>query len=131
MERAQRPVRQPVHEEVQVVEHDQGAELDRRIGRAAHGHRQNRVGAQLLERADVRLMRHRAAQSGMAFAVARDVQHLGAGERPHADARRTEPRRHVARLAIEPGQRVGARPGDDADTHRPILSAAAAGASRS
>jgi hypothetical protein len=125
MERAQRAVGQPVHEEVQVVEDDQGAELDRGISRAAHGHRQDRVGAQLLERADVRLMRHRAAQSRMAFTVARDVQHVGAGERPDAYARWAEARLDLTRLAVEPGQRVGPRPGDDADAHRPILSAAA------
>jgi hypothetical protein len=65
---------------VQVVEHDQRAELEVRVERAADRDGQDRLGAALAQRPDVGLMRDRAAQPQVALTVARDVQDVGAGE---------------------------------------------------
>ena len=52
------------------------------------------------------------------FAVARDMQHLGAGERAARDQRVAPLGRHgLGPGGFEPRQRVGARAGDDRDRH--------------
>ena len=54
VKRAQLAVAEPVRQEVQVVEHDQRAELEPRIEGAAHGDAEDRVGARLSQREHVR-----------------------------------------------------------------------------
>jgi len=70
MERAERPVRQPVGEEVEVVEDQERAELDRWVDRPADRDREDRVGAAIAQRRDVRLMGDVAREPWVPFAVA-------------------------------------------------------------
>ena len=55
----------------------------------------------------------------VALAVARDVQDVGAGERPSRDAarNRTASSTLLGAGGLEAGQRVRARAGDDPDPH--------------
>ena len=82
MQRAQRAVGEPVGEEVQVVEDDELAEPERRIGRAADGDGEHRARPELLQRDDVGLVRDLAREALVVVAVARDVQDVLAGEAP-------------------------------------------------
>ena len=118
-QRADRPVGQAVGEEVQVVEDDEAAEREVRVQRAADGDREDRVGAALLQRGDVRLVGDHARQQLVAGTVARDVQHVDAGEAPARDRRRPEARLDELGLAVglDARQRVGARAREDPDPH--------------
>src|SRR4051812_47450661 len=78
VKRAQRAVREPVREEVQVVEDDQRPERDRRIDSPANRHREHAVRAELLEGVDVGPVRHLVREPEMTLLVAGDVQDLDA-----------------------------------------------------
>jgi len=105
--------------EVQVVEDDEAAEWQARVERPADGDRQDRVGAALLQRRDVRLVGHRAREQLVAGPVARDVQDVDAGEAPARHGHRAEARLDDLRLAlrVDARERVRARAGEDPDAH--------------
>ena len=111
-------VAETIGEEVQVVEADQRAELDRRVDRPADRDRDHGVGAEIGQRGDVGPVRDQVGQPAVALAVARDVEHLGAGERPARDLRLAPTGGDRLRAgAFEPRERVGPRAGDDPDRH--------------
>ncbi len=118
VEGAQLAVAEPVGEEVQVVEADHRAELDRRVDRAADRHGEHARGALLRERRDVRAVRDEVREPHVALLVAGDVQHLGARERAARD-QRIAPRRRdgLGAAPLEARQGVGARSRDDPDGH--------------
>jgi hypothetical protein len=67
-------------QEVQVVEADQRAERDRRIDGAAHGDADDAAHPLLGQRRDVRPVGDEARQPRVPGLVARDVQHVDAGD---------------------------------------------------
>ena len=96
---------------MQVVEDDEAAEREVRVERAADRDRQDRVGAALLQRRDVRLVGDLAGEQLVPGPVARDVQDVDAGEAPARDRRGAEARLDELGLPVgfDAGQRVGAR----------------------
>ena len=96
---------------MQIVEHDQRAELERGIDRPAGGAPDDGARAELVQCPDVRAVGDLVGEPGVAGAVTRDVQHLGAGEPPARERGRTERRidRQVLDV-IEAGQRVVPEP---------------------
>src|SRR3954451_3712570 len=119
VQRAERPVGEPVREEVQVVEDDERAQRELGIERAADRDGDDRVGATGAERRDVGAVGDLAREAQVAVAVARDVDDLGAGEAALGDEGGAEGRRDLTRrTGFEVRQRVRARPRDDPDPHR-------------
>ena len=91
---------------MQVVEADERPQLERGVDAAADGQADDGVGAGLRERGEVGAMRDVVGEPDVAFAVARDVQHVGAGEAAARD-RSPRPTRSRTRsgVASNPGSR--------------------------
>jgi Raf kinase inhibitor-like YbhB/YbcL family protein len=111
---------------VEIVERDQRSERNRRVDRAADGHRDHAVGAELPQRGDVRAVRHMIRKQRMTRAVARDVQHLDparlAARHVGVAVRRLDDVR--GRVDAREGVRAGA--GQDSDLHRAVYLGGAA-----
>ena len=99
---AQRAIRKPVGEEVQVIEGDQRAERHRRVDGAAHRDPEHRAGAQLGQRRDVGPVRDVVPEARVSLAMAGDVQHLDVADRPLRDERLAEVGRDRLRLDLAP-----------------------------
>jgi hypothetical protein len=95
---------------VEVVEADQGAQLELGVHAAAHRHGDHRVGPGLRQRGDVRTVGDVVREADMPLAVPRDVQDIRAGEAPARDERFSPLRGdRLDRPALEARKRVGAR----------------------
>src|SRR5579884_579972 len=117
-ERAQAAVRKTVRDEVEVVEDDQRAELERRVDRSARGAPDDGGGAELVQRPDVRAVVDGVREAHVPRAVSREVEDLDIRVGPPRDPGLTPRGLHASSLAaLEAWQCVGARARDDPHRH--------------